>query len=187
MKTKDFFAKFLISDEPNIKLRQLVELFLVVMLSSVKYEHLFIAMNLTKNKMRTRMLSDLLNDLMMIKLNDPMCHGKDQESPFEAESLTYLIDRAYEMWEQRKVCCVKQSHTQPELESKPYARKKQTTIMEFVELERATADSESSKGKVKMGNTDLVQEQFWILCTPLPLGEFWWFQKAHDEAFEQCD
>ena len=36
IKTEDFWCKFLMSDEPNVELRQLVELFWVVVLSLVE-------------------------------------------------------------------------------------------------------------------------------------------------------
>jgi hypothetical protein len=127
--TEDFWHNFLISDEPNFELCQIVELFMVVVLSSVECERLFSAMNLTKDKMRTRMLSDLLNDLMMIKLNGPSCHGKG--SLFDTEALTHLIDRAYELWKRRKVRCEKWLRTEPRL----YARKKQKSAMESCELD----------------------------------------------------
>jgi hypothetical protein len=151
MKTEDFWSTFVISDEPNIDLLQLVELFLVVVLSSVECERLFSAMNLTKDKMRTRILADLLNDLMMIKLNGPQCHGKD--SPFDPEALTCLIDRAYTMWKQRKVRCVKLSHTAPRL----YARKKQKSDMEAVKLERTAGESsdDEDEDECQCGATDL--------------------------------
>ena len=148
--TEDFWYNFLISDEPNDELRQLVELFMVVVLSSVECERLFSAMNLTKDKMRTRMLSDLLNDLMMIKLNGPSCHGKG--SPFDAEALTHLIDRAYELWKRRKVRCEKRSRTEPRV----YARKKHKSAMESVSLDRETVESSSDhdEDECRCGSTE---------------------------------
>ena len=112
-------------DFPDI--RRLVEIFLVIVLSSVHCERFFSQMNLTKSLMRSRMLTDLLNDLMMIKLNGPDCTGK--ESPV----LKRLIDRVYEVWKNRKSRYPKRSRTGP----RPEQRKKSKSDMEGIKLARS--------------------------------------------------
>ena len=89
-----FWAEFL-NGEPVITfpdIRRFVELFLVIVLSSVECERLFSQMNLTKSAQRIRMLTGLLNDLLMIKKNGPDCQGKD------SAGLTSLIERTYALW-----------------------------------------------------------------------------------------
>ena len=49
----------------------LSELFLVIVLSSVAFERFFSETNLTNSAQRSRMLTGVLNDLMMIKLIVP--------------------------------------------------------------------------------------------------------------------
>ncbi len=108
MNTDDFWADFL-NDEPAYSfpdIRRLVQLFLVIVLSSVSCERFFSEMNLTKTNSRTRMLTRLLNNFMMIKLNGPVCTG------VVSAAFTSLISRAYDMWKSRKQRLPKRSRTE---------------------------------------------------------------------------
>lgn len=110
-------------DFPDI--RRLVELFLVIVLSSVHCERFFSQMNLTKTFMRSRMLTDLLNDLLMIKLNAPDCTGQG------CLMLKKLIDRAYDLWNAKK-----RYHKRSRHGPRFYARKVPKHSMEKIKLER---------------------------------------------------
>jgi len=71
-------------------------MFCVIVLSSVPCERIFSSMNHTKTSERSRMLTDLLNDLMMIKMNGPDCGGNGYERWKD------VIDRAFTEWHRRK-------------------------------------------------------------------------------------
>ena len=76
--TEDFWAEHIQNPQSDFvfaDLHRLIRLYLVVVLSSVACERIFSQMNLTKSKARARMLSVLLNDLLMIKMNGPKCDG----------------------------------------------------------------------------------------------------------------
>lgn len=125
-RTDDFWWEF-INDDACIKfpnIMKLIELFLVVVLSSVDCERFFSQMNLTKSILRTRMLTDLLNDLLMIKLNGVECNGKD--SP----ELKKLIERAYNLWLKRKKRIPKRSRTDPRPTQQGKRKKDQTLKIE---------------------------------------------------------
>ena len=122
-----FWAEFL-NGEPVITfpdIRQFVELFLVIVLSSVECERLFSQMNLTKSAQRIRMLTGLLNDLLMIKKNGPDCQGKD------SAGLTSLIERTYALWTSRKRRMPKRSHT----EERPERRRRRKTSLKDLNIE----------------------------------------------------
>ena len=129
MNTDDFWADFL-NDEPAYSfpdIRRLVQLFLVIVLSSVSCERFFSEMNLTKTNSRTRMLTRLLNNFMMIKLNGPVCTG------VVSAAFTSLISRAYDMWKSRKQRLPKRSRT----EERPLSRKRQKKWQDVLTIERS--------------------------------------------------
>jgi len=70
-KTADFWAAFLEQPGPPLyhDLQQFVQIYLVLVQSSVPCERLFHKMNLQKDLLKTRMLTDLLDDKMMITKN----------------------------------------------------------------------------------------------------------------------
>jgi hypothetical protein len=105
--TDDFWEEYLMKPAPcaHPEVRKFVELCLVLVLSSVHCERYFSQMNLTKSHQRSRMLTLLLNDLMMIKLNGPECEGLN--SPL----LQSVLERAYELWRSRKKRFPKRSRT----------------------------------------------------------------------------
>ena len=136
MNVDDFWADFL-KDEPTYSfpdIRRLVELFLVIVLSSVSCERLFSEMvgslvNLTKTNSRTRMLTRLLNGFMMIKLNGPECTG------VVSVEFASLIDRAYVVWKSRKQRFPKRSRT--EERPSPETRKRQEKWQDVLTIERS--------------------------------------------------
>jgi len=75
---------------------ELVQMFCVIVLSSVSCERISSCMNHTKVRERSRMLTDLLNDLMMIKMNEPDCEGIGDQR------WKVIIDRAFAEWHRRK-------------------------------------------------------------------------------------
>jgi len=94
----DFFTDWLNTSSPNTddKIRGLVQMFCVIVLSSVPNERVFSSMNRTKTIERSRMLTDLLKDLMMIKSNRPDCEGSG------GERWKDIVDRAFAEWHRRK-------------------------------------------------------------------------------------
>jgi hypothetical protein len=77
------------------EIRGLVQMFCVIVLSSVPNERVISSMNRTKTIERFRMLTDLLNDLMMIKSNGSDCEGSGDERSKE------IVDRAFVEWHRR--------------------------------------------------------------------------------------
>ena len=129
MNTDDFWADFL-NNEPTYSfpdIRKLVQLFLVIVLSSVDCERFFSEMNLTKTNSRTRMLTRLLNDFMMIKSNGPVCEG------VVSVAFASLISRAYDVWKSRKQRLPKRSRT----EERPEKRKGQKKWQDVLTIERS--------------------------------------------------
>ena len=90
-RTADFFAEWLNTLSPNGRdeICELVQMFCVIVLSSELCERIFSCMNHTKTSERSRMLTDLLNDLMMIKMNGPDCEGIGDQRGKD------IIDRAF--------------------------------------------------------------------------------------------
>jgi len=84
-------------------------------------------MNLQKDLLKTRMLTDLLDDKMMITENGPKCQGVD--SP----ELDDLIQRAFVVFNSRKQRNPKKSHTAEQ----PERLKRKRTCDENILLERA--------------------------------------------------
>jgi hypothetical protein len=84
-------------------------------------------MNLQKDLLKTRMLTDLLDDKMMITENGPKCQGVD--SP----ELDDLIQRAFVVFNSRKQRNPKKSHTA----ERPERLKRKRTCDENILLERA--------------------------------------------------
>jgi len=93
----DFFADRLNTSSPNTdnEIRGLVQMFCVIVLSSVPNERVISSMNRTKTIERFRMLTDLLNDLMMIKSNGSDCEGSGDERWKD------IVDRALVEWHRR--------------------------------------------------------------------------------------
>ena len=126
--TSNFWADFLNTPPPTPceDVRELVEIFLVIALSSVPCERSYSAMNATKSKERSRMLTDLLNDLMTIKLNGPTIEGVGDDVVKD------LIDEAFKEWHSRKKRCPARSHT----DERPEKRKSEQDIMQLISMPR---------------------------------------------------
>ena len=135
--TSNFWADFLNTAPPTPceDLRELVEIFLVIVLSSVPCERSYSAMNATKSKERSRMLTDLLNDLMTIKLNGPTIEGVGDDVVKD------LIDKAFKEWHSRKKRCPARSHT----DERPEKRKPEKDIMQAISMPRGERISKTSK------------------------------------------
>jgi len=71
-------------------------------------------LNLIKSRIRTRMLPQLLNDLLMIRLNGPECEGMN------SADMSDILEKAYGLWQQRKKRLPKKSRT----DARPERRKK---------------------------------------------------------------
>jgi hypothetical protein len=128
-KTADFWAAFLEQPGPPLyhDLQQFVQIYLVLVLSSVPCERLFHKMNLQKDLLKTRMSTDLLDDNMMITENGFKCQGVD--SP----ELDDLIQRAFVVFNSRKQRNPKKSHTA----ERPERLNNKRTCDENILLERA--------------------------------------------------
>jgi len=124
-----FWAAFLEQPSPPLyhDLQQFVQIYLVLVLSSVPCERLFHKMNLQKDLSKTRMLTDLLDDKMMITENGSKCQGVD--SP----ELDELIQRAFVVFNSRKQRNPKKLHTA----ERPERLKRKRTCDENILLERA--------------------------------------------------
>ena len=127
--TADFWASFLEQPGPPLydNLQQLVQMFLVLVISSVPCERFFHKMNLQKDLLKTRMLTDLLDDKMMITENGPKCEG------VESPELEHIIDRSLGVFYSRKKRFPKRSHT----DKRPERQKSKKTCDDNVILERA--------------------------------------------------
>jgi hypothetical protein len=144
--TTVFWSSFL-QDEPVITfpdIRRFVELFLVIVLSSVECERHFSQMNLTKSLQRARMLTGLLNDLLMIKLNGPDCQGKD------SEEFTSLIERTYVWWKSLKFRNPKRSRTA----ERPERRKRKKTCLDDVRIDRSIDNNDSHQSGEQSDDED---------------------------------
>ena len=135
--TSNFWADFLNTAQPTPceDVRELVEIFLVIALSSVPCERSYSAMNATKSKERSRMLTDLLNDLMTIKLNGPTIEGVGDDV------VKHLIDKAFNEWHSRKKRFPARSHTV----ERPEKRKSEQDIMQLISMPRGERISKTSK------------------------------------------
>ena len=112
-----------------------MEIFLVIVLSSVPCERSYSSMNSTKSKARSRMLTDLLNDLMMIKQNGPSIEGADDDV------VRQLIDKAFAEWRRRKNRCPARSRT----DERPERRKSSKDIMDEISMPRGRKVADGTK------------------------------------------
>jgi len=128
-KTADFWAAFLEQPGPPLyhDLQQFVQIYLVLVLSSVPCERLFQKMNLEKDLFKTRMTTDLFDNKMMITENGPKCQGVD------SSELDDPIQRAFVVFNSRKQRNPKKSHTA----ERPERLKRKRTCDENILLERA--------------------------------------------------
>ena len=135
--TADFWSEFLNNPPPTPceDVKELVEIFLVIVLSSVPCERSYSSMNSTKSKARSRMLTDLLNDLMMIKQNGPSIEGADDDV------VRQLIDKAFAEWRRRKNRCPARSRT----DERPERRKSSKDIMDEISMPRGRKVAKGTK------------------------------------------
>ena len=82
-------------DLPNIK--QLACVFLVLALSTVCCERGFSLMKLIKSRLRASMLTDTLDDLMMIASNGPAMHEKAEVQKLMLEAYDHWVSKAKRM------------------------------------------------------------------------------------------
>jgi len=113
----NFFADCLNTSSPNTddEIRGLVQMFCLIVLSSVPNERVISSMNHTKTIERSRMLTDLLKDLMIIKSNGPNCEGSGDERWKD------IVDRAFVEWHRSKDRNPHRSRSElrPEQQKKP--------------------------------------------------------------------
>ena len=81
------------------------------------------------------MLTDLLNDLMTIKLNGPTIEGVGDDV------VKHLIDKAFNEWHRRKKRFPARSHTV----ERPEKRKSEKDIMQLISMPRGERISKTSK------------------------------------------
>ncbi len=134
--TTDSWANHFTQHQPRIvfpDLNQLVYHFLVVVLSSVHCERVFSQTNLIKSRFRTRVLPQLLNDLLMIRLNGPECEG------IHSADVSDILEKAYALWQQRKKRLPKNFRTDAQPE-----RRKKSKKEPGLEIEREMSEDDDN-------------------------------------------
>jgi hypothetical protein len=92
-------------------------------------------LDLECSKARSRMLTDLLNDLIMIKQNGPSIEGADDDV------VRQLIDKAFAEWRRRKNRCPARSRT----DERPERRKSSKDIMDTISMPRGRKVADGTK------------------------------------------